>query len=244
MAKKQNKNAAGKSRKCPSCGAAFDASDRFCRQCGASLKANVKANGGMRGPVGLRGFGIAIIALAVFYALIQYGGRSGSSEAPAQRIPISELGSASPGVAPSPQETADQLFNEALAAYEGGDSERARQFIPMALTAYAELGELDLDARYHVALLDLAAGEAEAALAQADTILAQVPEHLLGLLVAARVNEQLGHPSQAADYYQRFLDAHTPDVAISRQEYLDHARVLGTRRQTAIEYLRAQGRNP
>ena len=244
MAKKQNRKTASEPRHCPSCGSAFDASDRFCRQCGAPLKAKVKANGGLRGLVGLRGFGIAIVALAVFYAILQYGGGSGSSDAPAQRISISEIGGASPAVASDPRATADQLFNEALAAYESGESERARQFIPMALAAYAELGELDLDARYHVALLDLAAGEPEAALAQADTMLAQIPEHLLGLLVAARAHEQLGQPSQAADYYQRFLDAHTPDVAASRQEYLDHGRVLGARRQTAIEYLRAQGRSP
>ncbi len=244
MAKKQNRKTASEPRNCPSCGRAFDASDRFCRQCGAPLKANVKTNGGLRGLVGLRGFGIAIVALAVFYAILQYGSGSGSSDAPAQRISISEIGGASPAVAPDPRATADQLFNEALAAYESGASERARQFIPMALAAYAELGELDLDARYHVALLDLAAGEPEAALAQADTMLAQIPEHLLGLLVAARAHEQLGQPRQAADYYQRFLDAHTPDVAASRQEYLDHGRVLGARRQTAIEYLRAQGRSP
>ncbi|MGD8697980.1 MAG: zinc-ribbon domain-containing protein [Gemmatimonadales bacterium] len=243
MAKKQKKQTGGESSKCPSCGTAIEASDRFCRQCGAPLKADGKANGGLRGLVGLRGFGIAIVALAVIYAVIQYSGGSGSSDTPAQRIPISELGGG-PAGAPNPRAMADQLFNEALAAYESGDSERAREFIPMALTAYAELAELDLDARYHIALLDLASDQAEAALAQADTMLALIPEHLLGLLVAARAHEQLGQPSQAADYYQRFLDAHTPDVAASRQEYLDHGRVLGLRRQTAIEYLRAQGRTP
>ncbi len=243
MAKNQNKQTDGESRKCSSCGRAYDPSDRFCRQCGAPLKGNVKANGGLRGLVGLRGFGIAIVALAIFYAVLQYGGGSGSQDVPAQPISISEIGASSAG-APNPRAMADQLFNEALAAYESGDSERARQFIPMALTAYSELSELDLDARYHIALLDLAAGNGTAALAQADTMLSQIPEHLLGLLVAARAHEQLGQPSQAADYYQRFLDAHTPDVAASRQEYLDHGRVLSTRRQTAIEYLRDQGRNP
>lgn len=243
MVKKGTTQPGGESRKCPSCGAAFDASDRFCRKCGAPLKAGGKANGGLRGLVGLRGFGIAIVALAVFYAVLQYGGGSSSSDAPTQRISISEIGE-SPAGAPSPRATADQIFNEALAAYESGDSARARQFIPMALMAYAELAELDLDARYHIALLDLASGDAEAALAQADTMLALIPEHLLGLLVAARAHERLAEPSQAADYYQRFLDAHTPEVAASRQEYLDHGRVLGMRRQAAIEYLRAQGRIP
>lgn len=247
MAKTQNKTAGEIPRKCPSCGSGYDASDRFCRQCGASLTTPAKANGGLRGLVGLRGFGIAIVALALVYAVIHYGGGSSGDEAPAQPISLSEIGgtpAATPATTSDPRAIADQLFNEALAAHENGDSARARMFVPMALAAYGELDELDLDARYHVALLDLAARQTQAALAQSDTMLAQVPEHLLALLVAARAYEDLGQPDRAADYYERFLAAHTPAVAASRQEYMDHATVLGTRRQTAIEYLRALGRNP
>jgi tetratricopeptide (TPR) repeat protein len=245
MSKKQDQKQGAERKKCPGCGARVDASDRFCRQCGVPLTAGTKANGGMRGLIGLRGFGLAIVALAVFYAVLQYGGGSAESDqVPAQRITISEIGSGSPSTSPSPRMAADQLFNQALSAYEGGDSAGARQFIPMALTAYRGLADLDLDGRYHVALLELAANQPRAALAQADTMLAQVPNHLFGLLVAASAHDLLGQSDRAADYYQAFLGAYTPDVAASRQEYLDHGRMLPARQQTAIEYLRATGRNP
>jgi len=247
MAKRQDKTTGKVQRNCPSCGSGYDASDRFCRQCGASLTSPSKANGGLRGLIGLRGFGIATVTVALVYAVIHYGGGPSRNETPTQRISLSEIGetpAATPAATTDPRAIADQLFNEALAAHENGDSARARMFIPLALGAYAELDELDLDARYHVALLHLAAKQAQAALAQSDTMLAQVPEHLLALLVGARAYEDLGQPDRAADYYERFLAAHTPAVAASRQEYMDHARVLGMRRQAAIEYLRALGRNP
>jgi tetratricopeptide (TPR) repeat protein len=246
MSKKQNQKQGAERNKCPGCGTRVDATDKFCRQCGVPLTAGAKANGGMRGLIGLRGFGLAILALAVFYAVLQYGGGGSteSDQAPAQRISISELGRGSPTASPNPRLAADQLFNEALTAYESGDSAGAAQFIPMALSEYRGLADLDLDARYHVALLELAASQPRSALAQADTMLGQVPNHLFGLLVAARAHDLLGQPEQAADYYQLFLDEYTPDVAASRQEYLDHGRVLPARQQMALEYLRAQGRNP
>jgi tetratricopeptide (TPR) repeat protein len=246
MSKKQNQKQGAERKKCPGCGTRVDTTDKFCRQCGVPLTAGTKANGGMRGLIGLRGFGLAVLALAVFYVVLQYGGgRSAEPDrAPAQRISISEIGSGSPAASANPRLAADQLFNQALTAYESGDSAAARQFIPMALSAYRGLAGLDLDGRYHVALLELAASQPRAALAQADTMLAQVPNHLFGLLVAASAHDQLGQPDRAADYYQLFLDAYTPDVAASRQEYLDHGRVLPARQQAAIEYLRAQGRVP
>jgi tetratricopeptide (TPR) repeat protein len=244
MAKKQTKPIDRSSRRCPSCGRDYDPTDRFCRQCGVSLTAGEKTNGGLRGLVGLRSFGLALIALGLLYAVIHYGGGAASEDVPAERISISDIGSGAPAATADPRAMADQLFNEALTAHETGDSARAHQFIPMALAAYAELAELDLDARYHVALLNLAAGQAGAALAQSDTMLAQVPEHLLALLAGARAYEQLGQSDQAAAYYERFLEAHTPEAAASRQEYLDHGRVLASRRQSAIEYLRARGRSP
>jgi tetratricopeptide (TPR) repeat protein len=246
MSKKQDQKQGAERKKCPGCGTRVDATDRFCRQCGAPLTAGTKANGGMRGLIGLRGFGLAILALAVFYAVLQYGG-GGSKESeqmPAQRISISEIGSGGPAVSANPRLAADQLFNQALTAFESGDSAGAKQLIPMALAEYRGLADLDLDGRYHVALLELAASQPLAALAQADTMLGQAPNHLFGLLVAARAHDLLGQSDQAADYYQLFLNAYRPDVAASRQEYLDHGRVLPARQQTAIEYLRAQGRNP
>jgi tetratricopeptide (TPR) repeat protein len=231
-------------RYCQACGATRDAGDRFCRKCGTPFAADAKPNGKQRGLTGLRAFGLAVVALAVVYAFLLYGRRDTGGQQQAQSIPISAVGSpaGTPSTQPlTPRAAADQLFNQAMSAYETGDLTNAQRFVPMAITAYRQLSSLDLDARYHLALLGLAGGRPQDALAQADTMLAEVPEHLLALSVSARVYETMGDEDGAARFWQRYLDAYTPDVAASRPEYMDHARALPERRSMAEEFLRERG---
>ncbi len=245
MSKEKKRQPAAQRHRCASCGTARDPGDRFCRQCGASFAAAGKKNGPLQGLTGLRAFGLAVIALAAVSALIYYGGGASSkSPPPAQRIQINEVGA--PGIgagvpAGTPLQSADQLFNDAMTAYETGDSVTARQFIPMALMAYQRLDTLSLDARYHVALLSLAAGRPQDALAQTDTMLARVSNHLLALSAAAQAQDVMGRTERAIDMYRRFLDAYTPDIAASRSEYIDHGRALTGRRDEARAYLRRKG---
>lgn len=232
---------------CTSCGAAVAKDDRFCRQCGAALSPDAKANGKPSGLRGLRAFGLAVIALALVYAFIHYGSGALQEEpVPVQPISISDIGSGEPSAAPVPAEVsprgrADLLFDQAMTAYESGDSVTASQLIPTAIAAHRTLPEPDLDARYHIALLSLAGGRPEAALAQADTILAEVPDHLLALSVAGRAHATLGDVDRAAEYFRRFLSAYTPERAASRSEYMDHGRALPARRDAARAYLREHG---
>lgn len=243
MNRKQTKSN-GPDRFCPACGAPREASDRFCRKCGLPFGAESKPNGKARGLTGLRAFGLAVIALAIVYAFLVFGRGDTGGQQQAQSIPIDAVGvpAGAASTQPlSPRASADQLFNQAMAAYEAGDPANAGRFIPMAITAYQQLSVLDLDARYHLALLALAAGRPQDALTQADTMMAQVPEHLLALSVSARAYEALSDEQQAAQFWQRFLDAYTPDVAASRSEYMDHARALPERRDRAETYLRERG---
>lgn len=242
MNEKQSKPG-GRDRFCQACGAARDSGDRFCRKCGTPFAADAKPNGKQRGLTGLRAFGLAVIALAVVYAFLLYGKRDTDGQGQAQSIPIGAVGTAgTPSTQPlTPRASADQLFNQAMSAYESGDVANAQRFAPLAITAYRQLSSLDLDARYHLALLALAGGRPQDALAQADTMLAEVPEHLLALSVSARVHEALGDEDRAAQFWQRYLDAYTPDVAASRPEYMDHARALPERRDRAESYLRERG---
>jgi len=87
-----------------------------------------------------------------------------------------------------PRGVADRLFERVMREHEAGDFERAAFFIDMALQAYDAVppGEIDADARFHVGLLRLLTGASGLAREQADEILAAHPEHLLGLLLAAR----------------------------------------------------------
>jgi len=238
----KQRQAGRRSHHCPRCGGATHVGDRFCRSCGAALTDT--PGGTARGLSGLRALGLAVIALALLFAFFYYSGGLRDSEPPAQQIPISGVGTGGGGAETSQpltaRQSADLLFNRAMSAYEGGDSAEARQFIPMALTAYRELESPDLDARYHIALLSLAANLPADALAQADTMLAESPDHLLALSAAGHAYAELGNPEAAARSFQRFLDVYTPEVAASRPEYLDHARALPARREAARRYLEEQ----
>ena len=65
-------------------------------------------------------------------------------------------------------------------AIEQGDSATATQFLPMALAAYGQLNRSDIDLRYHAAMLHVAAGDLPQAAALADSITAEVKDHLFG----------------------------------------------------------------
>ncbi len=244
MAKKRDTEPTGERNRCASCAARVDPDDRFCRNCGAPLVGEREKNGRPRGLTGLRALGLGTVALAAVFAFLYYG-RGGLEETAPPRQPISigevGLGGAAAPATLTSREAADQLFNQAMSAHETGDSATARQFIPMAIAAYRSLAGLDLDARYHLALLGLAANRPLEALAQTDTILAEVPDHLLALSAAATAQHRLGRPDLAAALYRRFLEAYTPDVAASRPEYLDHGRALPSRREDAERYLREHG---
>ncbi|UCF20221.1 MAG: zinc ribbon domain-containing protein [Gemmatimonadota bacterium] len=233
--------------RCSNCGSERAAADKFCRNCGAPLRVQAKPNGKIRGLSGLQGFGLALIAFAFGYALRHYGGDlSQRPEPPAQSISITEVG-ALPSAAPSPaspRATADALFNQAMMAQETGDTAAAAQFTPMAVSAYRGLSTLDLDGRYHVALLNMAAGQPQEALSEARTMLSEVPNHLLALSASAQAHLALGNTDSATFYYRRFLEEYTPEVAASRPEYLDHGRTLPRRRDEARRFLQERGLRP
>jgi tetratricopeptide (TPR) repeat protein len=231
-------------RRCPRCGAVTGYDDRFCRACGTPLTYHAGPPG-RGGSNGLRALGIAVIALALLFALFYYGS-DGFRErtSVAVPMPVGDVGSAGQGDASQPltaRQSADLLYNRAMAAYETGDSSEAREFLPMALAAYRGLESLDLDARYHVALLNLAANLPQDALAQADTMLAEVPDHLLALSAAAEAYAELGDEEAAVQSFRRFLKVYTAEAVAARPEYLDHARGLPSRREAARRYLEEHG---
>src|SRR3989442_10142790 len=86
----------------------------------------------------------------------------------------------------APEEPATRLYNRVLVPHTQGKADSAEFFLPMALQAYAMLPALDVDARYHIGVLDLTGGNAAGAVAQADTIRRAVPTHLFGFMLRAR----------------------------------------------------------
>jgi predicted Zn-dependent protease len=98
----------------------------------------------------------------------------------------------------------------------------------MALGAYAQLPELDADARYHIGMLELAGGDAGAALAQADTIQRAIPTHLFIYVLRAHAYQQQGNTQQERRAYAEFLRNEPAETAKQRPEYADHSDALAS----------------
>src|SRR3989475_11075643 len=105
----------------------------------------------------------------------------------------------------SPEERATRLYNRVMILHTQGKRDSAEFFLPMALQAYAMLPALDVDARYHIGVLDLTGGNPAAALAQADTIRRTVPTHLFAFMLRARALELERDSAGARRAYRDFL---------------------------------------
>lgn len=143
-----------------------------------------------------------------------------------------------PPLTGTPREQADRLFNRVMQAQSQGDAQQAAFFLPMAVLAYRQAGELDLDGLYHLSVLETAAGEPASGLATAERILARAPDHLLGLAAAAQAADALGDRDAARPYYERFLAAFDAEEKKALPEYLDHAPILPAYKQEAEAYLK------
>lgn len=122
----------------------------------------------------------------------------------------------------SPRERAESLFERLMRLNESGKADSVRFFAPMAIAAYQMLDSLRPDDRYDLGRVGIVTGLTELARAQADTILAGHPRHLLGLILgisAARL-ERNGATESAME--RRLLAAERSELASSRQEYLRH----------------------
>jgi len=126
----------------------------------------------------------------------------------------------------SPEERANRLFNRVMILAEAGKTDSVRFFLPMALGAYSQLPQLDADARYHIGLLQLAGGDIDAALAQADTIQRSIPTHLFIYVLRAHAYQQSGNTPLERRAYADFLRNEAAETARNRPEYNDHADAL------------------
>jgi hypothetical protein len=170
------------------------------------------------------------------------------SDQPAPRIPSmanpGAAASAGPpeaaGPAPdisrmTPRERFDRLFNRIMQAASDGDTAEVVRFTPMALGAYAQLDSFDTDARYHAAVLQLQAGDASAAAALADTILAEAPGHLFGYVVRGAAAQLRNDAAALARARRDFLARFPAERAAGRPEYAEHAPVIEDFNREAVE---------
>ncbi len=133
------------------------------------------------------------------------GSREQSAEAPAPRslLPAPDISQM------SPEERANRLFNRVMILAEGGKQDSVQFFLP----------ELDADARYHVGLLQLAGGDANGALAEADTIRQAIPTHLFIYVLRAHAYQALRNVPEERRAYADFLRNEAAELARKRPEY-------------------------
>ncbi|MBW2541027.1 MAG: hypothetical protein JRF15_02970 [Deltaproteobacteria bacterium] len=142
---------------------------------------------------------------------------------------------AAPPQTQSPRAVADQLFNRAMMAHETGQAQQAAIFLPEAIAAYQKLEPLDDDGLFHLSVLQLADGDAVAARATSDRILAKAPDHLLGLAAAARASEETA-PSEARAFWQRYLDVFAEQQG-KEVEYGHHQQMFPMLSARASEFI-------
>jgi hypothetical protein len=122
----------------------------------------------------------------------------------------------------SPQERADRLYNRVMLLAAQGKIDSVQFFAPMALTAYQMLSPLNTDQRYDMGRIGEVAGAFPLAKAQADTILRGNPNHLLGLILEARLASLAGDTAQLHSYERRLVAAQKTELAKKRDEYVRH----------------------
>jgi hypothetical protein len=122
----------------------------------------------------------------------------------------------------SPQERADRLYNRVMLLATQGKIDSVQFFAPMALTSYQMLSPLNADQRYDMGRIGEVAGALPLAKAQADSILRENPNHLLGLILEARVAVLSGDSTQLHSYERRLLAAEKGELAKKREEYSRH----------------------
>ena len=228
---------------CPNCRAALTPGAKYCHRCGASAAARgaTPRESGVGNALPWAVAGIALLALIALAA----GQRFGRASEPQQTAdaPFASSGGA-PARAPdissmSPAERAERLYDRIMSAAERGKVDSVRFFLPMAMQAYAAIGDLSVDQHYDVGRLAEVAGEEQAVTAHADSILRQQPSHLLGLLLASRGAVLRNDRAASQRYLDRLARAEPAELRKALPEYELHRNDIET---ALAEYRRAGGR--
>lgn len=178
---------------------------------------------------------VAGIALVAFIALIagQRFSRTPEATPPANQPVAPFANGAPPGTRPpdlSTMTTADaaaRLYDRVMSAHERGFADTVAFFSPMAIQAYdmiqQESGKLTLDQRYDLGRLGFVSGDKDLARAQSDTILAQSPTHLLGLILSGDAAEMRKDAAAQRAAYDKLKASAAAEQAKNLPEYQEHA---------------------
>ena len=226
-------------RSCGSCHAELSAQARFCHRCGHAVASGIRAGPRSERTAWLVAAGLCVLLVGGIVYKVSGGapaapapdmantGADSRDRTPAQQLPDQPLQGRAPDISTmTPRERFDRLFNRIMQAADRGDSLEVRRFIPMALGAYQQLDDRDVDARYHAAVLHLEVGDFAPAYALADTILQKSPHHLFGYLIRGTAARFQGDAAAQARAEREFLTNYRAEMAANRVEYLEHKPAL------------------
>jgi hypothetical protein len=216
---------------CLACNAPLSPGAKYCHRCGTRVGSDaapiLRDNGSNIVPWSIAG--ISLLAVIAFIAAQRFSG--GNSASPQDAAPQQAEASAPAGAAAgqppdisnlTPAEAAVRLYNRVMGQHERGKADSVQLFAPMAIAAYQQLGTLDLDQRYDVGRIAAVSGDEPLARAEADSILAKNPNHLLGLILAGNAARLRKDSVAERRFHDKFLAAATAERAKQLPEYVTH----------------------
>ncbi len=123
----------------------------------------------------------------------------------------------------TPRDRATKLYDRTMRAREQGKTDSAMFFATMATMAYSQIPDLDADGRFEAGRVALLAGQPALATAQADSILAKQPKHLLGLVLVEEAAIAEGNQRAEKKAHERLMAAAKSERDNPLPEYKAHA---------------------
>lgn len=217
---------------CRTCANALHPGDKFCGECGAPARAGdaamVPTPAEPWRPTAGWWIGVGALAATLAVALyLRFAGDRPSNVPTVGQAATMQAGTTGPSagvLSMTPQQQADALFDRVMRLSEQGKTDSVQFFAPMALAVYEQLQPLDLDQRFDLGTIALAAGMHGLARAQADTILQKDPDHLLGLALLSRTGRATNTAADVQRADARFRQAAEGELRKSEQkvEYQRH----------------------
>ncbi|MBL0939035.1 MAG: zinc-ribbon domain-containing protein [Gemmatimonadaceae bacterium] len=229
---------------CAACGAALSAGARFCHRCGTPMGQGAPATPSQQsgGAASVLPWGVAFVALLALVAMFagkNFGAAKGSSvDGSSNSLPTQAIDGPAAGGAPfaqgggngpapdinnlSPSERANRLYTRIMQYAEFGKVDSVAFFAPMAMASHEMLERPTADERYHYGRIAEITGDAPVARAQADTILQQEPNNLLGLLLGARAARMSKDVAGEKTFNDRLLKVMQTELATGREDYEMH----------------------
>ena len=208
---------------CAACRAPLTPGAKFCHRCGTPAGASTTERSAVGNALPWSVAAIALLALIALAAGQRFGRAPDAPPTPRPVASTQGMSGRAPDISSlSPAERAERLYDRIMGAAERGRVDSVRFFMPMALQAYEALGNLTVDQRYDLGRLAEVAGDPAIAGAQADTILRAQPQHLLGLLLAARAARLRGDETDARRHLGTIARVANAERQKQLPEYLLH----------------------